>query len=89
MSMENPPRLTYPCAYPIKVLGEQADDFASLILGIVQKHDPQVREEHVTVKSSSGGRYVSVNITITAQGPEHIQALFVDLKATGRVAVVL
>lgn len=89
MSTENPPKLTYPCAYPIKVLGEQAEDFVSLILDVVQKHDPEVREENVTVKASSKGKYVSVNITITAQGPEHIQALFVDLKATGRVAVVL
>ena len=89
MSVENPPKLSYPCAYPIKVLGEQADDFVSVILDIVQRHDPEVRSEHVIVKASSGGRYLSVNITITAQGPEHIQALFVDLKASGRVAVVL
>jgi putative lipoic acid-binding regulatory protein len=89
MSSEDPPRLTYPCAYPIKVLGEQAEDFVSLILAIVQRHDPGIREEHVSVRPSSKGRYVSVNVTITARGPEHIQALFVDLKASGRVAVVL
>lgn len=89
MTTQEPPRLTYPCAYPIKVLGEHADDFVDLIFAIVQQHDPELRQEHVTVKASSQGRYVSVNITITAQGPEHIQALFADLKASGRVAVVL
>jgi putative lipoic acid-binding regulatory protein len=89
MSSENPPKLSYPCAYPIKVLGEQAEDFVSVVLAIVQRHDPDILEEHVSVRSSSKGRYVSVNITITAQGPDHIQALFVDLKASGRVAVVL
>lgn len=89
MSTDNPPKLVYPCAYPIKVLGEHSEDFVSVIFGIVQQHDPQISEEHIIVKASSKGRYVSVNITITAQGPEHIQALFVDLKASGRVQVVL
>jgi uncharacterized protein len=86
---QDPPKIQYPCAYPIKVLGEHSEDFASVIISIVQLHDPEVREEHVTVRASSQGRYVALNIVITAQGPEHIQALFEDLKASGRVSVVL
>ncbi len=89
MSTDNPPKLVYPCAYPIKIVGEHSEDFVSVIFAIVQQHDPHVREEQVTVKPSSKGRYASVNITITAQGPEHIQALFVDLKASGRVQIVI
>ncbi len=89
MTVQDPPKLVYPCPYPIKVVGEHAEDFASLIIGIVRLHDPQVRDEHVSARPSSNGRYISLTITITAQGPEHIQALFVDLKASGRVSVVL
>jgi uncharacterized protein len=84
-----PPKLEYPCAYPIKVLGEHAEDFVSVIVEIVQRHDPAVRAEEVSLRASSNGRYVSVNVVILATGPEHIQALFTDLKASGRVAVVL
>jgi uncharacterized protein len=84
-----PPKLEYPCAYPIKVLGEHAEDFVSVIVEIVQRHDPAVRDEHISLRASSNGRYLSVNIVITATGPEHIQALFSDLKASGRVAMVL
>ncbi|MEI7950245.1 MAG: DUF493 domain-containing protein [Gammaproteobacteria bacterium] len=89
MVKQDPPKLVYPCPYPIKVLGEHSEDFASVIISIVQLHDPLVREEHVTVRASGQGRYAALTITITAQGPEHIQALFEDLKASGRVSVVL
>lgn len=89
MSTDNPPKLVYPCPYPLKIVGEHSEDFVGIVFAIVQKHDPQVKEEHLTVKPSAKGRYASVNITIIAQGPEHIQALFVELKASGRVQVVI
>lgn len=84
-----PPKLEYPCAYPIKVVGEHSEDFARIILAIVQLHDPLVREEHMRSRASSQGRYVSLHIEFTAQSPEHIAALHADLKASGRVQIVL
>ena len=86
---QEPPKLEYPCPYPIKVMGEHSDDFASVIVAIVQLHDPAVTHEHVRIRASSQGRYVSLNITFTAQSPEHIMALHADLKASGRVQIVL
>jgi uncharacterized protein len=83
------PALEYPCAYPIKVLGLQSADFATLVVDIVRRHDPALREEHISLRESSGGKYLSVSVTITAAGPEHIRALFEDLKASGRVTMVL
>jgi uncharacterized protein len=43
----------------------------------------------VTVKDSSGGRFASVNLTIWATGEPQLKALFDDLKASGRVHMVL
>ncbi|HEY0963163.1 MAG TPA: DUF493 domain-containing protein [Pseudomonadales bacterium] len=86
---ERKPQIEYPCAYPIKVMGLDADDFAAHVLAIVRRHDGAVLEEHVTYRSSSNGKYLSVTVTITATGPAHIQALFEDLKAGGRVMMVL
>jgi hypothetical protein len=83
------PALVYPCDYPIKVLGLQSADFAALVVDIVRRHDPGLREEHISLRESSGGKYLSVSVTITASGPEHIRALFEDLKASGRVTMVL
>jgi len=87
--MTEAPKLEYPCAYPIKVMGLHEQDFPSCIIGVIRKHDPQVEEESLKLRPSSNGKYVSVTIIITATGPEHIAAIFVDLKATGRVVMVL
>lgn len=89
MAAQEPPKIQYPCPYPIKVVGEHSDDFASVIVAIVQQHDPEVRHEHVKSRASSQGRYVSLHITFTAQSADHIMALHADLKASGRVQIVL
>lgn len=89
MDEERKPLLEYPCAYPIKVMGLHEDDFAACIVEIVRRHDPGLTEEHISLRASRNGKYLSVNVVITATGADHIQALFEDLKASGRVAMVL
>ena len=89
MEDEQDVRIAYPCDYPIKVMGLQEPDFVACITGIVQRHDPGLVEERITWRESSNGKYLAVTLVITATGPEQIQALFEDLKASGRVAMVL
>ena len=86
---EKPPKIEYPCAYPIKVMGLHEEDFVSCIVEVVQRHDPDFASETITYRESRNGKYLSVKVTITATGADHIQALFDDLKATGRVVMVL
>ncbi|MFW8314620.1 DUF493 family protein, partial [Klebsiella pneumoniae] len=40
-------------------------------------------------RASSQGRFVSVQVRITATGTEQLQAIHFDLRATGRVHMVL
>lgn len=83
------PRIVFPCDYPIKVLGEHGEGFVELVIDVVRRHDPSLREELIRFRASSEGRWLSVQLLITATGPEQLSALFTDLKATGRVAMVL
>ena len=82
-------KIEYPCAYPIKVMGLREEGFVACIVEVVKQHDPLFVPETITFRESRNGKYLSVKITITATGPDHIQALFNDLKATGRVVMVL
>ncbi|MDR0781500.1 MAG: DUF493 domain-containing protein [Pseudomonadales bacterium] len=84
-----PPKLVYPCAYPIKVLGYNAHDFTHVMLGIIQRHDPGFDPASVALRTSRNDKFLSVTAIITATGPEQIAALFADLKASGRVQMVL
>lgn len=89
MPNDKPPVIEFPCRYPIKVMGEHAEDFTACIVDIVRRHDPDLGAEAVTERLSSGGRYLSVTLVITATGTDQLKALFADLKASGRVSLVL
>jgi putative lipoic acid-binding regulatory protein len=82
-------QIEFPCAYPIKVMGLDENDFAASVIAIVRRHDPALDVASISYRPSRNGKYLSVNVTITATGPAHIQALFEELKASGRVAMVL
>ena len=87
--MSEAPKLEYPCDYPIKVMGLNEHDFPACVIDVVLRHDPGFAAESISLRPSSNGKYVSVTATITATGEAHIEAVFIDLKATGRVVMVL
>lgn len=89
LAPHDPPKIEFPCAYPIKVMGQYDADFAACIFAVIDRHAPDFDRETVVYRESSGGRYLSLTITITATGTGQLTALFEDLKATGRVALVL
>lgn len=86
---DDKPKIEFPCAYPVKVLGLHAEDFVVCMVEILQRHDPGLSQEKISYRESRGGRYLSLTANITATGPEQLQALFDELKASGRVALVL
>ncbi|QEM83987.1 YbeD family protein [Halomonas binhaiensis] len=78
--------ITFPCDYPIKVVGDAAEDFAATVGLIVKRHDPGFDISKLEVVNSRNGRFQSVRLTLWATGEEQITALFNDLKATGVVS---
>ena len=85
----NPPKIEFPCTYPLKVVGHATDDFRDYVITVMQRHSENFDLESVEVRPSSGGKYLSVRVTIIAQGEEHLKTIFAELKASGRVQVVL
>jgi putative lipoic acid-binding regulatory protein len=84
------PKIEFPCeGYPIKVIGDAGEGFADMVLDIVRRHAPDLDVTTLTLRDSSNGRFVSVQVAIRATGVEQLQALHVELRATGRVHVVL
>lgn len=86
---EDAPRIEFPCAYPIKVLGRAHDEFESVILEVMRRHAPDFDSETITLRGSRKGRFVALTVTITATGPEQLDALHRDLLETGMVQMVL
>ncbi|WP_339805681.1 DUF493 domain-containing protein [uncultured Marinobacter sp.] len=89
MSDPKAPRIEFPCDYKIKVIGHATDDFREFVISVVEQHAPGIDEACVSVTGSRNGRFCSVQLTIQATGEPQLQALFADLKASGRVQMVL
>jgi putative lipoic acid-binding regulatory protein len=89
MAEQEPPKIEFPCEYPIKVLGRSVDTFESVIFDVFERHAPGFDQEMITVKASSKGTFTSITITITATGKEQLEALHQDLMATGLVQMVI
>ncbi|WNL37612.1 DUF493 domain-containing protein [Halomonas sp. PAMB 3232] len=84
-----PPKITFPCDYPLKVVGDAAQDFAAIVCQILVKYDPEFDAGAMQVIDSRNGRFQSVRVSIRATGEQQLGALFEELKATGRVHMVV
>lgn len=89
MKNSDQPVITFPCDYPIKVIGDLTPDFKDFVTRVAQRHDPQLREANISVNTSRNGRFLSVRLVIRATGEPQISALFTELKESGRVRMVL
>ena len=89
MSEPKAPKIEFPCDYMIKVIGNAAPDFTEFVVEVVEQHAPGIKESDVKVNDSRNGRFSSVQLNIFATGEEQLKALFEDLKASGRVHMVL
>ena len=83
------PKIEFPCRYPLKVVGNAGQDFQGFVIEVLERHAGEITEEHIEINPSRNGRFLSVRVTITATGEEQLQAIFQELKASGRVHMVL
>jgi putative lipoic acid-binding regulatory protein len=89
MPEPRPTAFEFPCSFPIKVIGHDREDFPAIVTAILRKHVPSLREEEVVAKPSSGGKYVSLTATFTAESMEQLDALYLELTRHERVIMVL
>ena len=89
MSAEKETLLEFPCRFPIKAMGLAAPDFGALVVGIVRRHAPDLKESAVQSRSSRGGKYLSVTITIEATSKDQLDAIYQALSDHERVLMSL
>ena len=86
---EEPPKIVFPCEYPIKVLGRAGDAFQPAVMAVFNQHAAGFPEQAVLVKDSRNGTFQSITITIEAQSEEQLRQIHQDLMDTGLVSMVL
>ena len=89
-SETQPPKIEFPCErYPIKVIGDAGEGFSETVTAVIRRHVPDFDETTLVTRDSRNGRFLSVQVLITATSVEQLQAIHIDLRATGRVHMVL
>ena len=81
--------IEYPCDFPIKIMGANADGFAQDILETVLRHAPDFDPAAIQTRASARGNYLSLTCTFRAQSQAQLDALYRDLTAHPLVKVVL
>ena len=81
--------LTFPCVFPMKVMGRREDGFAQAVADAVQRHAPDFLPGTVEMRASKNGRYLSLTVTINARSREQLDALYSELSKHPMVMMVL
>jgi putative lipoic acid-binding regulatory protein len=89
MNKPEQPIFKFPTPFNLRVMGEDQDDFKSLVFSIVKRHVPELNENTLTVRPSSEGRFISVMVPFTALSKDQVDAIYIDLSGEKRVLMVL
>ena len=81
--------IEYPCDFPIKILGANADGFAQEILEAMLRHAPDFDPDAMQRRASAKGNYLSLTCTFHAHSQAQVDALYRELTAHPLVKVVL
>jgi putative lipoic acid-binding regulatory protein len=81
--------ITYPCDFPIKIMGVTQDGFAQTMVDVVLLHDPEFDADRMEMRPSSKGNYLSLTVTVRATSREQLDNLYRALSSHPMVKVVL
>jgi uncharacterized protein len=81
--------ISYPSAFPIKVMGLNADGFVHAMTQIARQFDPAFDAATIELRPSKGDKYLGVTLTVTATSREQLDELYRTLSTHPMVKVVL
>ncbi len=87
--MDEPPKIEFPCDYPIKIIGEASPDYVNQVLRIVNRYDANCTVANSSIRPSRKGKYAALTINFWALSEQQLASLFIDLKQLKAVRMVL
>jgi uncharacterized protein len=81
--------ITYPSAFPIKVMGTNVDGFVGAVTDIARRFDPTFDAATVELRPSKAAKYLGVTVTVTATSRDQLDELYRTLSTHPLVKVVL
>jgi putative lipoic acid-binding regulatory protein len=85
----SPSLLTFPCDFPVKVIGRKEPDFESSVLVIFRRHVATLPPEAVSTRDSGGGKFTALTVTVTATSQQQLDDLYRELSRAPAVLMAL
>ncbi len=86
---EKPQGLTFPCDFPIKIIGENSEIFEQEVLDTLNRNGVETDPAKLTLKMSSNNTFCSIGYTFAAESQEQVDNIYRELSANRRVKWVL
>ncbi len=87
--MEKQSLLEFPCDFPLKIMGANADGFAQSIAELVCVHAPDFDAATMEMRPSRAGNYLALTCNVRATSQAQLDDLYRALTAHPMVKVVL
>lgn len=81
--------LTFPVAYPIKVVGRRSNTLRADIDAIVREHVPDLEDSQISERASNQQHFLAITYTINARSREQVIALANALQANENVIMLI
>lgn len=81
--------LTFPVAYPIKVVGRRSPTMRANIDAIVRAHVPDLDDSQISERESNQQHFLSITYTINATSREQVVELAQALQASKDVIMLI
>ena len=88
-SDQDPPKIDFPCDYPIKVVGPANEQLRLTVIDVMTRHVDGFSETQLEIVESSKGNYQSCRVSFVATGEAQLQTIFRELMQSGHVKMVL
>ena len=81
--------LSFPCKFPIKIMGRAGENFEAEVVAIVRKYAPDLSEAAITKRPSGKGNYIAITVTVNATSKEQLDNIYLELNARKSVVMTL
>jgi len=69
----------FPCEFPVKAMGKAGMELDLLVIEIVRRHVPDVKDDAVTSRPSKDGNFIAITVIIEASSKKQLDAIYQDL----------
>ena len=81
--------MSFPCDFPIKIIGNNRAEFAADMTAIVRRHFPQLLDQDVRSQPSQSNNYLALTVTVRAEDQAGLDALYQELSLHPDTKMVL